>query len=133
MSGNFILHARVEFIGKGVDPHRKVGLMVRHSLETNSPHINAVVHGDGLTSLQFRKTPGGITEEEKAAISAADVIQLERRDSLEMMFTLACSFVLTTKKLLKKQSCEMFSSWFPREKGLCLIRNTLEVISRSWM
>jgi TolB protein len=85
MSGNFILHARVEFIGKGVDPHRKVGLMVRHSLETNSPHINAVVHGDGLTSLQFRKTPGGITEEEKAAISAADVIQLERRDSLYIM------------------------------------------------
>ena len=29
MTGDFILQARVEFIGKGVDPHRKVGLIVR--------------------------------------------------------------------------------------------------------
>ena len=29
MKGNFILRTRVEFIGKGVDPHRKAGLIVR--------------------------------------------------------------------------------------------------------
>ena len=29
MTGDFILQARVEFLGEGVDPHRKVGLMVR--------------------------------------------------------------------------------------------------------
>src|SRR5687768_17599920 len=26
LKGNFILHARIEFIGKGVEPHRKIGL-----------------------------------------------------------------------------------------------------------
>src|SRR5688572_30522136 len=29
MKGNFILQAQVEFVGNGVEPHRKVGWMVR--------------------------------------------------------------------------------------------------------
>ena len=32
MKGDFIVQARVEFLGKGVDPHRKAGIMVRTSL-----------------------------------------------------------------------------------------------------
>lgn len=87
LNGDFILRARVEFVGKGVDPHRKVGWMIRHSLEPNSPQINAVVHGDGLTSLQFRKTPGGITEEVKSENQAPDVIQLERKGNWYIMST----------------------------------------------
>jgi Tol biopolymer transport system component len=38
-----------------------------------------VVHGDGLTSLQFRRTKGAITEESRANIKGADVLQLERK------------------------------------------------------
>ena len=56
MSGDFILTTNAAFIGKGVEEHRKWGWMVRQSLDTSSPHVNAVVHGDGLTSLQFRRT-----------------------------------------------------------------------------
>ncbi len=78
MKGDFILYTRARFVGKGVDPHRKVGWMVRQSLEGNSPHINAVVHGDGLTSLQYRKTAGANTDEIKSKLTQADVIQLER-------------------------------------------------------
>jgi TolB protein len=37
------------------------------------------VHGDGLTSLQFRRTAGANTEELKSTLTAADVIQLERK------------------------------------------------------
>lgn len=85
IKGDFIVNAQVEFIGKGVDPHRKVGWMVRHSLEANSPHINAVVHGDGLTSLQFRKTPGAITEQVESEIKGPDVIQLERKGNTYIM------------------------------------------------
>jgi len=79
VKGDFILRTNAAFIGKGVELHRKVGLMVRSTLDSNSKHINAVVHGDGLTSLQYRKTVSGITEEKKASITAADVIQLERK------------------------------------------------------
>ncbi len=87
MKGDFILQAQVEFIGKGIEPHRKVGWMVRHSLEANSPHVNGVVHGDGLTSLQYRRLPGGITEEVKSAAVGPDVIQLERKGNRYILST----------------------------------------------
>src|SRR5215510_11012546 len=45
MKGNFILRARVEFLGKGVDPHRKIGWIARSNLDADSPHVNATVHG----------------------------------------------------------------------------------------
>lgn len=79
MKGDFILTARAGFLGKGVEPHRKIGWMARSSLDTASAHVSAVVHGDGLTSLQFRRAKGAATEEVKSTLAAADVIQLERK------------------------------------------------------
>ena len=38
MKGDFILRIEVEFIGKGADAHRKVGWMVRPSLEADAPY-----------------------------------------------------------------------------------------------
>ncbi len=85
MKGDFLVYARAQFVGKGVDPHRKIGWMVRSSLDSSTSHINAAVHGDGLTSLQFRKTPGGTTEEARSAVQAPDVIQLERKGNTYIM------------------------------------------------
>ena len=79
--GDFILQARVEFIGQGVDPHRKLGWMVRSTLDADSPYADATVHGDGLASLQFRRTKGGITEQVRSGVAAPSFIQLERRGS----------------------------------------------------
>ena len=79
MTGDFILQARVELIGKGVDPHRKVGLMVRPSQDADAPYVDGMVHGDGLTSLQFRRTKGAITEQVESPVKGADVIQIERK------------------------------------------------------
>lgn len=80
MTGDFILHTRAVFVGaKGVEEHRKVGWMVRKDLDGKAPHVNAVVHGDGLTSLQFRRTSGAVTEEIKAKMTHADIIELERK------------------------------------------------------
>jgi TolB protein len=87
ISGDFILRAQVEFIGEGVEAHRKIGWIVRNSLDSNSPHVNACVHGDGLTALQFRKTVGGETEEVKTEETAPNVIQLERRGATYLMST----------------------------------------------
>lgn len=78
IKGDFILSARVEFIGNGVEPHRKIGWMIRNDLSSGSPHVSAVVHGDGLTSLQYRKTEGAETEEVKSEDQAPHIIQLER-------------------------------------------------------
>src|ERR1700712_1304012 len=69
MKGDFILYTKAEFLGSWVDYHRKVGWMVRKNLDGNSPHVNAVEHGDGLTSLQYRRVAGGVTEEIKSKIT----------------------------------------------------------------
>lgn len=80
MKGDFILYARAEFAGwNGVEKHRKVGWMVRKSLNGNSAHVNAVVHGDGLTALQYRKIDGAKTESVGPKITHSNIIQLERK------------------------------------------------------
>ena len=85
MSGNFIVTMRAAFIGKGVNPHRKLGWMARASLHTSSPEVCTGIHGDGLVSLQYRRGPGGPTEEVKASLNGADVIQLERKGNTCIM------------------------------------------------
>ncbi|MBI4663985.1 MAG: TolB family protein [Verrucomicrobia bacterium] len=79
MKDDFILQARVEFVGQGVDPHRKLGWIVRSSLDPDSPYADAALHGDGLTSLQFRRAKGAITEQVRSSATAPDVIQFERK------------------------------------------------------
>lgn len=58
MSGDFTVTADFEFVGSGADPHRKVGWMVRESLDDDASHLSAVAHGDGLTVLQWRVKKG---------------------------------------------------------------------------
>jgi len=79
LTGDFILQARVELLGPGVEPHRKLGLMVRSTLDADSPYADAAAHGDGLTSLQYRRTKGAQTEELQSAAKGADVLELERK------------------------------------------------------
>ena len=87
MKGDFILYSRGGFADfKGVDPHRKLGWMVRKTLDGKSPHVIASVHGDGLTSLQYRKTEGANTEENRPELTHADVIQLERKGKTYTMW-----------------------------------------------
>jgi len=77
IQGNFLLLARAQFDGPGVEPHRKLGWTVRSDFATGSPHVTAAVHGDGLVALQYRRTGGGATEEVRSPVTG-DVIQLER-------------------------------------------------------
>lgn len=85
MKGDFTLYTRVELVGKGVNAHRKAGWMIRSTRDPDSPYVDAVVHGDGLTSLQYRRTKAGLTEERPASVKAPDVLQLERKGSVYRM------------------------------------------------
>jgi TolB protein len=85
VKGDFILYTRAEFPGSWVNYHRKVGWMVRRSLDGSSAHVNAVEHGDGLTSLQFRRTAGAQTEEHRLKMTKANILQLERKGSRYIM------------------------------------------------
>lgn len=82
MKGDFILSAGVRFIGEGKHEHRKAGWMIRDGLGSGAPHVSSAVHGDGLTSLQYRTAEGGETLETRSVVEAPDVIQLERKGDL---------------------------------------------------
>jgi Tol biopolymer transport system component len=79
MKGDFILRTRTEFIGKGAIAHRKIGWMVRPNLEPDAAYADCAQHGDGLCSLQFRRTKGTNTDQVRLPITNANVLQFERR------------------------------------------------------
>ncbi len=85
MAGDFIVTMQAAFKGEGVNAHRKLGWMARASLDTGSANVSTGIHGDGLLSLQFRRTQGGSTEELRAPLTGADVIQLERKGATYVM------------------------------------------------
>lgn len=85
IEGDFIVRAKMEFIGKGTDPHRKIGWNVRKSLDGDAANIHATIHGDGLTSLQFRETAGADTFQYIFDTTSANIIQLERRGDVYIM------------------------------------------------
>ncbi|HTB12186.1 MAG TPA: hypothetical protein VK752_11470 [Bryobacteraceae bacterium] len=55
MSGNFAVTATAKFLTEGI-AHRKAVIMLRKSLDTDSPFVQLAIHGDGTPSVQFRNT-----------------------------------------------------------------------------
>lgn len=82
LKGNFILTANVKLLGDGFDPHRKIGWMIRSSLEEDAAHASAVLHGDGLTVLQWRVMKGAFMRDPEDEVFAPkknySILQLER-------------------------------------------------------
>jgi Tol biopolymer transport system component len=112
LKGNFILNTHAAFVGNGVEPHRKMGWIVRASLDPDSTHVTAVVHGDGLTSLQFRKTKGAATEETISKVRTADVLQLEREGNIYRMSAARFGEVLTSDELSLDLGDEVYVGLF---------------------
>jgi TolB protein len=84
-SGDLKLSAEVTFPEAGGHEHRKAGLMVRQSTDPDAAYVDAVVHGNGLTSMQFRRQKGGETREIQSPIKAPASILLERDGDLFTM------------------------------------------------
>jgi len=53
MSGNFAVSATAKFLTDGM-AHRKAILMLRKSLDADSPFVHLAIHGDGMPAVQFR-------------------------------------------------------------------------------
>ena len=88
-SGDVALMADVAFLGAGTDPHRKACLMIRQSLEADSAYVDVALHGDGLTSLQFREARGAATHEVQANMRALRRLRIEKRGRYALMFLAA--------------------------------------------
>ena len=79
LKGDFLISTQPSLEGKGGNPHRKSGWMIRTSLDTSAAMVCLTVHGDGLTCFQFRKQNNTNIEEIKIPVVNADILQLERR------------------------------------------------------
>jgi hypothetical protein len=79
MTGDVALRAAISFVGSGRNAHRKAVLMIRQSLDADSAYVDVAVHGDGLTSLQYRDAKGALTHEVQANLKAPRFAGLEKR------------------------------------------------------
>lgn len=75
LKGDFIISANVKFLGNGINPHRKIGIIARNTLDANAAYADGAVHGVDLTSLQYRETSGDITKQ--IEISSFNPVSIE--------------------------------------------------------
>lgn len=79
VSGDVTLAADITFDGQGGDPHRKACLLIRQNLDADSAYADAALHGDGLTSLQYREANGAMTREIQSNRVGPRRLRLEKR------------------------------------------------------
>lgn len=85
-SGDMTLSADLQWVGTSTAEHRKAMLMIRQSLDPGSSYADAVSHGNGLTSLQFR---GAANEQTYQVITQVDGpvrLRIERKGSRFTMY-----------------------------------------------
>ena len=84
IKGDFIITATVRFIGKGVAGHRKIGIIARDKLTTDSRYADACVHGGMplLTSLQYRLSDGDTTGQVIVSSTHPTDIEFQRNGNL---------------------------------------------------
>jgi Tol biopolymer transport system component/regulation of enolase protein 1 (concanavalin A-like superfamily) len=78
LSGDFTFTADVRWIGTAGNEHRKACLLIRQTLDAGSAYADIALHGNGLTSLQFRDVADGLTHEIQANLSAPGRLRLEK-------------------------------------------------------
>src|SRR5262249_7251027 len=74
---------------KGKNAHRKACLLIRQSLDADAAYVDVAVHGDGLTSLQFRDAKGGATHEVQSLVSAPARVQIVKRGAYALLYVAA--------------------------------------------
>jgi hypothetical protein len=100
IKGDFMITATIRFIGKGVNPHRKIGIMARNELTAGSKYADACVHGDILTSLQYREANSGETAEVKLSSYHPNEMMLERKENV---FTFSAATFGETYKSVSRE------------------------------
>jgi len=86
VSGDLTLSADVQWVGTSEMGHRKAVLIVRQSLDPGSAYADAVSHGDGLTSLQFRGAANEQTYQVFTQVDGPARLQLVRKGSRYTMY-----------------------------------------------
>src|SRR5579862_7251808 len=79
MSGDVSVTANISFYGVGGNAHRKAVLMIRQSLDADSVYVDAALHGNGLTALQYREEKGAMTKDIESSDFSTQRMRLEKR------------------------------------------------------
>jgi len=85
-SGDVTLTADISFIGKSDQEHRKAVLMVRQSLDADSPYADVTLHGNGMTALQTRDEKGALTHEVQAGSWSPKRLRIEKHGAFFSMW-----------------------------------------------
>jgi hypothetical protein len=85
-SGDMTLSADVQWVGTSSAEHRKAVLMIRQRLEPGSAYADAVSHGNGLTSLQFRGAANEQTYQVPTQVDGPVRLRIERKESRYTMY-----------------------------------------------
>ncbi len=89
VEGDLSLTMSYKWIGKGHVLHRKGGWMIREGLDADAPYVDALIHGDGLISMQYRLTKGGDTYEVQSKINDPDAtVQLDKTGDQYTMYVI---------------------------------------------
>jgi len=80
MSGDFAVTATAKFLTEGI-AHRKAVIMLRKTLDTDSPFVHLAMHGDGTPSVQFRNSKADTTNTVDFPIEGPGIwkMKLERK------------------------------------------------------
>jgi TolB protein len=86
VSGDVTLIADIQWMATSAAEHRKAMLMIRQSLDPGSSYADAVSHGNGLTSLQFRGAPNEQTYQVVAAEDGPSRLRIVRKGGRFTMY-----------------------------------------------
>ncbi len=100
INGDFIIRATIRFIGTGKNEHRKIGIMARETLATGSKYADACVHGDILSSLQYRLADNDTTGQVIVSSYHPTEIELQRSGNT---FTFSAAVFGETYKSVSKE------------------------------
>jgi TolB protein len=85
VTGDAIVTANLKIVTEGA-PHRKAGLIIRKDLEPGSVYTDAVVHGSGLTALQWREKLDEVTRTIHFPVDGPTRLRLERRSNVVTLY-----------------------------------------------
>jgi TolB protein len=91
MSGDVALSATIQFTatqpaGTTPNEHRKACLVLRQTLDADSPYVDAATHGNGMTSLQWRASKGDVSHDIETNVVGPTRLRIEKRGDSVMMF-----------------------------------------------
>jgi Tol biopolymer transport system component/lipoprotein NlpI len=126
MSGDVSLTATIRWIGDGKEPHRKACLVIRQSLDADSAYVDAALHGDALTSLQYREAKGERTYEIQSNVKMPTRLRIEKQGDRFVM-----SVALEGKPLRHAGGSIKLQLKEPFYVGLGVCAHTDEVVEKA--